>query len=290
MGSNLVAELVKQGHEVLVADNLSLGTLENLANVKDRIDFFQISAGGCLSQPSIKGLDGIFHLGIASSSPMYKDSHALVGQAINDFIAILDLANREKCRLVFASSSSVYNGNNPPLTEDMAIIPTDYYTEARYGMERLAKMYYSLFGVQSVGLRFFSVYGPNEKHKGKYANLVSQFLWAMQKGEGPLIYGDGSQTRDFTFVLDIVNGLVLSMQSEVACDVFNVGKGESYDMNQLVAILNKALGKNIKPRYVENPIKNYVQYTLANTEKAKRALGFEAKYNLAEGIKKILNS
>jgi UDP-glucose 4-epimerase len=80
------------------------------------------------------------------------------------------------------------------------------------------------------------------------------------------------------------------MQSEVACDVFNVGKGESYDMNQLVAILNKALGKNIKPRYVENPIKNYVQYTLANTEKAKRALGFEAKYNLAEGIKKILNS
>ncbi|MCX6790652.1 MAG: GDP-mannose 4,6-dehydratase [Candidatus Gribaldobacteria bacterium] len=290
VGSNLVRELVKSGEEVLVVDNLSLGRLENLDKVKDKIEFFQINSGGALSQPSIKDLKGIFHLGIPSSSPMYKENHSLLGQAINDFTAILDLAQRENCKLVYASSSSVYNGNEPPLTEDMPILPTDYYTEGRYAMERLAKMYYGLSGVASVGLRFFSVYGPNEKHKGRFANLVSQFFWDMEKDQAPLIYGDGKQTRDFTFVGDIVQALILSMQSQVGCDVFNVGKGESYDMNQLVDILNKALGKNIQPQYQANPIKNYVMYTLADTTKAKRVLGFEAKYSLEQGIQQILKN
>lgn len=290
VGSNLVKELVKRGEEVLVVDNLSLGKLENLEKVKDKIEFFQINAGGAIKQPSIKNLKGIFHLGIPSSSPMYKDNHALVGQAINDFIGILDLANREKCKLVYASSSSLYNGHNPPLVEGMPIIPTDYYTEARYAMERLAEMYYGLYHVFSIGLRFFSVYGPNEKHKGRFANLVSQFLWSMQKDEPALIYGDGTQTRDFTYVADIVAALILSMESNIQRDIFNVGKGESYDMNQLVAILNKILGKDIKPRYQENPIKNYVFYTLADIGKAKSLLGFEAKYTLEEGINEIIKN
>lgn len=289
IGSNLVLDLVKKGAQVLVADNLSLGRLENLAAVKDKIEFFQINSGGCLNQPSIKGLDGIFHLGIPSSSPMYKDNHYLVGQAINDFIGILDLAQREGCRLIYASSSSVYNGNTPPLVESLNIIPTDYYTEARYAMERLAVMYHSIYGIEAVGLRFFSVYGPKEEHKGRFANLVSQFLWAMQKNEAPVIYGDGLQTRDFTFVQDIVDALLLSMNnSKILLDVFNVGKGESYTMNELVDILNRALLKNIKPEYIENPIKNYVYYTLADTSKAKQILGFQAKYTLEQGLKKII--
>jgi len=287
IGSNLVKILIDRGVEVLVVDNLSTGNMENLKEVQDKVSFFKINSEDVLDISEIKDLAGIFHLGIPSSSPMYKENHKLVGDSINEFINILELAKRENCKLVYASSSSLYNGNFPPLKEEMDIIPTDYYTEARYVMERLAEMYNKIYKTKSIGLRLFSVYGGGEKYKGKYANLVSQFLWSMQKGESPLIYGDGLQTRDLTFVKDVARAFILAMESMIEFDIFNVGTGKSYTLNQLVEILNRILNKNIKPQYLENPIKNYVSHTLADTRKAKEVLGFEAKCSLEDGINKI---
>jgi len=232
--------------------------------------------------------DVIYHLGIPSSSPMYKQNPRLVGEAINDAIVIFEYAKEAQCKVIYASSSSIYNGNTPPYREDMPAYVTDYYTECRYAIERLAKLYQTLYGVKSVGLRFFSVYGPKEQYKGKYANIITQFLWAMLKDERPLIFGDGTQTRDFVYVSDVVDALTVAVKKDFECEIFNVGTGIAKSFNDVIGMLNDALGKNIEPIYKPNPIKNYVYHTLADTYKAESVLGFKARVTLDEGITLLL--
>jgi UDP-glucose 4-epimerase len=283
IGSNLVERLVKDGHYVTVFDNLSTGNLKNIGDLD--VKFF--------NEPYrrlpelVLEIDVIFHIGIPSSTPMYKREPQLVGEAINDAIQIFEYAKARKCQIVYASSSSIYNGNTLPYREDMSVYVTDYYTECRYTLERLARLYSVLHGVKNVGLRFFSVYGPKEQHKGQYANIVSQFLWSMQKDEAPVVFGDGTQTRDFTHISDVVDALTFAMEKEFECEVFNVGTGIAYSFNQVIELLNKILGKNVRPIYKPNPIKNYVYHTLADTMKSGRLLGFKAKIMLEEGLKSL---
>jgi len=285
IGSNLVERLLEKGHRVTVFDNLSTSNLKNIEGLD--VKFF--------NEPYekipflVRDIDVIFHLGIPSSSPMYKREPHLVGKAINEAITILEYARKNKCKVVYASTSSLYNGNPTPYKEDMPIYVTDYYTECRYAIERLAKLYNSLFNVKSVGLRLFSVYGPKEKYKGEYANIVSQFLWLMERDEPPIIFGDGSQTRDFIYVKDVVEAFMLAAEKEFNYEIFNVGTGVAYSFNEVVDLINKLLGKNIKPIYKPNPIKNYVYHTLADTTKAERILGFKAKVSLEEGIKNLIS-
>jgi UDP-glucose 4-epimerase len=165
----------------------------------------------------------------------------------------------------------------------MDIKVTDFYTEGRLGIERIAELYNVLYGVKSVGLRFFSVYGPHEEAKGIYANIVTQFLWEIKKGKSPVIYGDGSQKRDFVFVKDIVNALILASKLECGYDIFNVGTGKSYSFNNVVDILNNKLNTKIKPIYVKIPMKNYIDCTLSDTNKMKN-IGYHTEYNLERGL------
>jgi len=280
IGSNLVERLVKDGYSVVVFDNLHTGNLENIKGLD--VEFFNESYSKLTDL--VSEADVVFHLGIPSSSPMYKENPRLVGEAINDAIEIFEYAKKTGCKVVYASSSSIYNGNKIPYREDMPIYVTDFYTECRYAIERLAKLYNILYGVKSVGLRFFSIYGPKERYKGRYANIVSQFLWAMQKDEPPIIFGDGTQTRDFTHVYDVVDALILAWKKNFECEIFNVGTGVAHSFNEVVELINKILGKNIKPVYKPNPIKNYVYHTLADTTKAEKMLGFKAKISLEEGL------
>ena len=156
-------------------------------------------------------------------------------------------------------------------------------------MERVADVYNQLYGVEAVACRLFSVYGEFEEHKGKYANLVSQFIWSIMKNEPPVIFGDGTQTRDFIYVGDVVDGLIKAAEYKAnRFEVFNLGYGKNYSLNQLVEMINRVLGKNIKPKYVENPIKNYVMHTLADITKAREKLGFQPEVSLEEGIKKCV--
>ena len=282
IGSHLVHAL-KGEYEITVIDDLSLGVRGNIPN--DVI--FNMMPVECLKFIN-EQYDVVFHLGIPSSSPMYKENPQLVGKTINEMIVVLEYCKKHDAKLIYASTSSIYNGNPLPFREDMPIYVTDYYTECRYAIERLAKLYHKLHGVSSIGLRFFSVYGERERHKGKYANLVSQFLWSMMRNKQPLIYGDGNQTRDFIYVGDVVDALIKSMNFLLdirnVCEIFNVGTGKAYSLNELVKIINRVLGKNIKPKYIENPIKNYVFHTLADTTKSESILGFKAKITLNEGI------
>jgi len=280
IGSNLVERLVKDGCSVVIFDNLHTGRLENLKGLN--VEFFNEPYSKISNL--VPNADVVFHLGIPSSSPMYKENPRLVGEAINDAIEIFKYAKKTECKVVYASSSSIYNGNKIPYREDMPVYVTDFYTECRYAIERLAKLYNILYGVKSVGLRFFSIYGPRETYKGRYANIVSQFLWAMQKDESPIIFGDGTQTRDFTHVYDVVDALTLAWKKDFECEIFNVGTGVAHSFNEVVELINKILEKKIKPIYKPNPIKNYVYHTLADTTKAEKMLGFKAKISLEEGL------
>jgi UDP-glucose 4-epimerase len=287
IGSNLVEDLLDSGEDVVVIDNLSTGSLDNLKDLDGRLKFIKADCSGILNLDIHP--DAIYHLGVPSSSPIYRKDPFQVGGAINEMIAVLELAKREECRVVYAASSSVYSGLTPPHREDMMINVTDYYTEARLCMERVAELYRTLFDVRSVGMRFFSVYGPHEKAKGVYANTVTQFLWEILEGRRPLIYGDGSQTRDFVFVKDVVCALRLAMNSDYH-GILNVGTGKSYSFNDVVEMLNKRMGTDLQPDYTENPIKNYVMHTLADTSKTKEVLSFDARYSIEEGIEELVKA
>jgi len=250
IGSNLVEELLAAGEDVVVLDNMHTGSSSNLADLKGSLELIQ---GSCNDLPEMDlHPEKIYHLGIPSSSPMYKKNPYLAGVALNGFTAVFELARRSESRVIYASSSSLYSGLLPPHHEDMTIQVTDYYTEARLAMERMAELYKRLYGVSSVGMRFFSVYGPKETAKKEYANMVTQFLWEMREGKTPLIFGDGTQTRDFTYVKDVVRALRLAMNSDYH-GILNVGTGKAYSFNEVIEILNKSMDLSVKPQYVENP-------------------------------------
>lgn len=288
IGTNLVRKLLKKGYEVFVIDDFSLGKWENK---ESEAIYFAGSVGNVVKIMKKMDINPeiIFHLGIPSSSPMYKNNRNNIILAVKDFVKLMEYCMSKNSKLVLASTSSVYNGNPLPWKEDMNIFPKDFYSEVRYFMERLASVYNQLYGVEAVACRLFSVYGPCEEHKGKYANLVSQFIWSIMRDEPPIIYGDGSQTRDFIYVEDVTECFIkTSKYTPEKFEVFNVGYGKNYSLNELVEIINKELSKNIKPKYVENPVKNYVMHTLADTTKAEKKLGFKAKTSLKEGVKKCV--
>ena len=278
IGSHLAENLINAHQHVFIIDNLSTGSV---TNIPQQATYITDSVLASLPHLKYLTLDGIFHLGAPSSTPMYRENPALVGEAILDFTYLMEHARREKIKVVFASSSSVYNKCPIPWKEDMPLHPTDFYTEGRICWERIAQIYYDQYGTKSIGLRFFSVYGPREEFKKRYANVITQMLWAKLKGESFEVFGDGEQRRDCTFVSDIVEALILAMKSEISCDIFNIGTGKNYSTNEI------AHKQGVKIKYVPVPFVNYVDTTLADISKAERVLGFKAKVALDEGLKRL---
>jgi len=283
IGSNLVRDLVAGGHEVVVVDSMDTGSADLLEGLgvevhAARADEYYES-GAWRDGP----LDGIYHLGKPSASPMYREDRWRTAELVRGAIAVMEIARERGVRVVSASTSSVYNGVSPPHREDAAIIPTDFYTEARLFEERLMAVYGQLYGVGWVALRLFSIYGPGEQRKGKYANLVTQALWAAMRGEEFIVYGDGSQSRDFVYVGDVVRAFELAMGGR-AVGVYNVGTGTSRSLNEALELVERVTGLRVRARRIPNPVRNYVMATQASTERAMRDLGFEASVALEEGI------
>jgi UDP-glucose 4-epimerase len=287
IGSHIVRALVKQGHGVFVIDNFHTGSMKNLNGVLDKATVFDTNVSNVLKLP-IPKMDVILHQGMYSSSPMYKEYPFRVAEVVEDGVALIEYAIKTNSKLILASSSSIYNGLPVPYREDMRPLISDFYTEARIAVERLVELYHNLKGLDAIILRYFSVYGPHEEFKGQYANNVSQFLWSLMRDGQPVIYGDGSQTRDLTFVDDVVRANMLAMDADMGFGLFNVGSGKSYSFNEIVGMLNKKLGKDIQPKYVPNPIKNYVANTLASTDKAEKTLKFKSQIGLEEGVDRIV--
>ena len=287
IGSNLV-EMLAKDNKVYIIDNMHTGSEENVQQyIKgNNAEFIKDDAKN-LNKHNIDA-DMLFHLGIYSASPMYRENPHLVAEVVDGMVSMLEYAKANSVPLVFASTSSIYNGIKPPHSENVVPGVTDYYTEARIAAERMAELYSKLHDVNVSAMRFFSVYGRHERSKKGYANLATQFLWAMQKGEQPVIYGNGEQRRDFVYAEDVAMALIGAMEHAKGYNVYNVGTGKNYSLNELTAKLNEKMGKDIKPKYVEMPVKNYVMETLADTSKAEKEIGFKAATQLDQGLDKIM--
>jgi UDP-glucose 4-epimerase len=221
---------------------------------------------------------------------MHKENPAKVARVnIEGFINTVEAAKKEEVeKIVYASTSSMYGSMEPPHKETQEITPTNLYTSSKMSRERYAQAYSYNNQIQTTGLRYFSVYGPHEKAKGKYTNVVTPFLWKMKKGEQPVIWGDGTQTRDFTIVEDIARANILAAKTKEELDgeIINIGTGRDISFNQVVEKLSEALDKDIEPEHIENPRDTYVQTTKADISKAKNLLGYEPEYSFEEGLKK----
>ncbi len=290
IGSNIALSLWRQGHEVSVLDDMSLGRPENLAESKGEIRIISGDASDAsIADSAVNGVEQIYHLASASSAPMYEPDPRRANEAtLTSFLNVLDAARRNSITgIVYASSSSIYGASHPPHSEDMPVRPVSFYTACKLAKEHYAEVYSRAFGMRIAAMRFFSVYGPHETHKGRFANVITQFLWLMKEGKAPTIYGDGTQTRDYVFVDDVVRCCTLAMERK-ADGVFNVGTGEARSFNDVVDELNSALGTSIRQKYVPNPIKNYVAHTLADTRKSEKELGFRARFSFMNGIRELV--
>ena len=290
IGSTLAAALASKGDEVVVLDDMSLGKEYELEGVKGKIEVIR----GDISRASdvekaFSGVSQVYHFASASSAPMYEpDPRKATYSTLNGFLNELGEARKwDVSRMVFASSASVYGSNATRHSEGQEIRTVSFYTASKMAKENYASVYSRMYGMRIAAMRFFSVYGARERHKGRFANVITQFLRQMRKGEEPVIYGDGSQTRDYVYSEDVARACMLAMEKK-ADGVFNVGTGKAHSFNEVVDFLNLALGTSIKPKYVDNPIKNYIARTLADTKKSEKELGFKAKYSLEEGIRELV--
>lgn len=290
IGCNTARHLLKHGWQVAAVDNLSLGRPENLP------EEVKLHVGG-LEEPEtwekIPAADVVIHLGGASSAPMFAENLAgCYRNNVEGFIRVLEWSRAVGAtRVVYASTSSVYGNVTPPLREDGPLDIPNFYAVSKYCMEQIARMYHLQYGLDVVGFRFMSVYGPREEHKGRFANLVSQFIWNVERGESPVIYGDGSQTRDFTNVWDIAEAIRLSLEhpQSLGHEIFNVGTSEPTSINHLIEVLRELMPQPVTPQYIENPVKTgYVQSQQASLEHVERVLGFRPSVTLRDGIREIL--
>jgi UDP-glucose 4-epimerase len=306
-----------KNNDVIALDDLSLGIPSNLS--KD----VRLVKGSVMDYDLVlelgKDCDYIFHQAALSSSPMFLDDPRTgIDTNVMGFMNVMESAKRNKVKkVIYASSSSIYNGLPRPYKESVNVTPKTFYESSFYCREVIAQTYNLEYGIESIGLRYFSVYGPNERHKGRFANNISQFIWDMaEKQKSPIIYGDGTQTRDFTFVDDVVRANILAMGKQnnrlagegsdndndnakehwrknildSGFGVYNIGTGIQTSFNSVVEIINNLLGTDIRPTYTKNPINNYVQHTLADISLARLELGYEPKWrNVEEGIKQLLS-
>ena len=286
IGSNLVRRLLVEGHRPSVVDDLLTGAR---TNVPEDVPFTEASAADAdfIDRCGRADWDAVFHLGGASSAPLFDDDPLRLTDAIACFQNVLEVARGADAPVAFASTSSFYARCEKPYREDMHVVPSTLYEASKLSMENLGRAYAAMYGVPVTAFRFFSVYGPHERAKGRYANIVSQFLWCLRGGIRPLLYGDGTQTRDFTYVGDLVDGILGTYDRTEGFEVYNIGTGVEHTFLDVLDLLNRELGTDVEAASIPNPVRNYVQETLADTGRLE-ATGWRARTSLEEGIRRLV--
>ena len=286
IGSNIANHLAAD-NDVIVVDNCYLGTPENL---DAEIEFHDQSV---LAEDLPTDVDVVFHLAALSSYAMHEDDPTQgVRVNVEGFVNIAEQARQDGCdTVVYATTSSIYGSRTEPSPESMDVTVNTGYEASKLARERYGEYFSNHYDMSMAGLRFFSVYqgyGGAEAHKGEYANVIAQFADDIANGESPVLYGDGTQTRDFTHVSDIVAGAVDAADHELD-GVYNIGTGESYSFNTVVELLNDELGTTVDPEYIENPIPEsvYVHDTCADYSKLHEATGWEPEIGFEQGIKRV---
>jgi UDP-glucose 4-epimerase len=282
IGSNLVDKLIKQGHDVIVLDNLSTGKIENVnkkANFKN-VDITNLKQ----IMPYFKDIDYVFHLAaLARVQPSIIDPIKTHNTNVTGTLNILWASYTNKIKkVIFSSSSSVYGDNYLPLVETFKPNPKSPYALHKYIGELYCRMFSSIYKLPTISLRYFNVYGPRQKEEGAYALVIAKFLRQKREGKPMTITGDGTQTRDFTHILDVVNANILAMKSGLMNgDIVNIGGGNNISVNKIAKLIGGKI-KYIKPRLEPHD-------TLADIKKAKEELGWKPKVKIKKGIDDLKN-
>ncbi len=292
IGSHLVRGLLSRGHAVRVFDNFSSGKHENLAEVGDKIDVFE---GDLCHYEEVlracKDVEFIYHEAAIPSVPRSVeypwDSHeANAGGTFN----LLQAAVAQKCRrVIYAASSSAY-GDCPESPKHEGIVPeplSPYAVQKLLG-EHYGRAFCECYGLETLSLRYFNVFGPRQDPKSQYAAAIPAFLTALLEGKSPVVYGDGEQTRDFTFVDNVVHGNMLAMDvAKTEGQSVNLACGDRISVNQVIAKLNELLGKSISAEYVDARAGD-VKHSCADISQARELLGFEPQVSFEDGLTRAI--
>jgi len=290
IGSHLAEALVKRGDRVRIVDNLSAGALKNLKGVANRVEFIRGDIRNeNLLRRAVKGVEVVFHQAALRSVPKSVDNPAAYHEVnVTATFHLLRLSKEAGVRrIVYASSSSVYGDHTPlPQSEQILPRPQSPYAASKLAMEVYCTMFTRLYGLETVGLRYFNVFGPRQSLENKYAVAVPKFITSMLAGQSPPIHGDGRQTRDFTYVANVVHAnLRAALARKGAGEVFNVASGTRHSVRELAELIRKILGVKISPKFgPKRP--GDVLHTWADIRKAKRLLGYRPAVPFEEGVRR----
>lgn len=293
IGSHIVERLVSRNEEVIVLDDFSTGRLENLKNVIDRITLIKGDIRDKdLLRRTMEGVDFVIHQAAMRSVPQsVKDPISTENVNVMGTILLLELARQLRVKkVIFASSSSVYGeSSNLPYRENSPTSPISPYAVSKLCGEYYCSMYSSLYGIETVCLRYFNVFGPRQDITSEYAAVIPKFIDAYLKGKPLDIYGDGLQSRDFSYIDNVVDATLLCVEKPLSgCEVFNVGCGKSYTILELADMIGKILNKKVEYKF-KSPRSGDVRHTLSDISKAKRLLGYEVKVDFMEGLKRTID-
>jgi nucleoside-diphosphate-sugar epimerase len=290
IGSNIVDELVRRGRQVAVLDDLSAGKESNLADVRGKIDLRIGSVTDLAAvQSACHGADYVIHLAARTSVPRsvenpVETNHINIDGTLNVLVAARDAKVR---RFVYAASSSAY-GETPtlPKTEAMAPDPISPYGITKYVGELYARVFGRVYGLENVCIRYFNVFGPRQDPNSQYSGVLSRFMLAVIEGQPPVVFGDGEQSRDFTFVENIVDETLRACDAQAASGmVFNGGTGARITLNQVLKLLENITGTKIQARYAP-PRAGDIRDSQADVTLARKVLGYEPRVHFEEGLQR----
>jgi UDP-glucose 4-epimerase len=297
IGSHIAEALCRKGASVVVLDNLSLGNLNNLAwkQPGDNLEFVEGDIRDeALLAKLMPGIDWVFHEGALPSvprsvaQPIESHDHTLNG-SLKVLVAARDAGVK---RLVFASSSSIYGDSDAPAKhESLPPNPLSPYALQKYGSEKYCQLFHRLYGLETVALRYFNVFGPRQAFDSPYSGVIAKYCTAMLKGERPLVFGDGTQARDFTYVQNAVSANLLAAEApaeKAAGRVFNTAAGDSISLLDLIVELNALTHQSLEPVF-QAPRVGDVKNSRADISAARAALGYEVLVNWKEGVARTLD-
>jgi len=294
IGSHLVEALVNNGACVRVLDDFSTGRLENLAGIIGRIELIE----GDVSDPdvarqAVTGCDYVLHLAaVASVQASLEDPQRVHRVNAGGTLNVLEAARQSRTRrIVMASTTALYGDHSAlPLREELEPRPLSPYAASKAAGEAYCSAFYASYGLPTVALRFFNVYGPRQDPTNPYSGVISIFANLMSQGKRPTIYGDGEQTRDFVYVADVVRAILLACKREEATGgVFNVAGGFQTSILHLAAALNQVLGTDLAPIFAPARA-GEVRFSQGNTSRAQEVLSWKAQVSLREGLSQLIEA
>ncbi len=293
IGSHIAEALVRRGDTVRVLDNLSTGRRENLSSFVADIEFIEGDLNDLpLVERAVRGVEFVFHQAALPSVPLSLqcplDTHR---DCVTGTVHLLDAARcADVRRVVYAASSSAYGDQTfSSMRETDLPQPLSPYAAAKLAGEYYCQAFFHSFGLETVGLRYFNVFGPRQDPGSPYSAVIPLFITAMLQGRQPVIYGDGRQTRDFSFVANMVHGNLLAAEAAgVAGRTMNLANGRATDLLTLLAALNRLLGLNVQPRH-EPARAGEVRDSMADITQARRLLGYEVQVEFEEGLRRSID-